>query len=215
MYLGDCIIIPNIVISLLDWNRKLATQQIMNDGVDIGNVDFSIIIHIATVTSVIVGKTSQHIVNQAVNVCDVDFPIAVHITCLQGKQIGCRRLLVFINGESQPWQIKGDDIVVAAAIELVGVVVITFLGSIGVADSHFLSVGCGAVAVAGVECVPVAVKSVGKHKPHCSADVYSIGVDAISLIKHFNTIVGIPVPKGVVAHYIDGSPCRQKSQHDQ
>ena len=93
-------------------------------------------------------------------------------------------------------------------------VVVALLCRVFVVKEYFLAtIAIWAIAIGGIKHVPVAGLAVGKHKPHCAADVGGKGIDAIPFIGHLDAISWVPVTEGMITDHIDGCLCRHEGQH--
>ena len=122
---------------------------------------------------------------------------------------------ITLNLELHVRGIQGEHIVVTSANELVGTVAVTLLlGSNPVASLYSLvRTSRGTNTILGVEDVPVAVETIGKHKPNRTTDGGGVAVSAIIVGCHLHTSGGIPVAKGHITY--DVVCClRREGQHD-
>ena len=86
--LGDGGIVPHVIISLPDGFGQLAAQQVVDDGIDVGDVDLTVIVDVAAVACVVVGKTAQNDVNEPVDIGNIDLAVTIHVTHFQCKRVG-------------------------------------------------------------------------------------------------------------------------------
>ena len=88
VHLGDGGIVPHVIISLPDGFGQLAAQQVVDDGIDVGDVDLAVIGDVAAVAYVVVGKTAQNDVNEPVDIGNIDLAVTIHVAHLQCKRVG-------------------------------------------------------------------------------------------------------------------------------
>ena len=211
---GQGVIVPHIVIAFLDTFGEITVDDIVDESRHIGNVHRVVKIDVGAMEHIIVGKAAQDDVNDLGEVTDVDAAVGIHISHTGLKKFRLRRFLIFVDAEAELRQVERERVVLVLSRELVGVVIVVLAGAVSPANSDLLAAARrGAVAVIGIENVPVAVLAVGKDKPHRAVDVGGQRVGAVALVGHLDATSGIPIAEGGVTHHIDGCLCRQDRQH--
>ena len=82
MHFRDELVVPHVIIAFLDGLGKRAAQHIVDEQVDVGDIQFAVIVDVSPFGHIVVGWCAEYDVNEVIDVGNVDLAVPIHIAHL-------------------------------------------------------------------------------------------------------------------------------------